>query len=514
MAQKVKVYSVQPRFKVGTYGSSNWSLIDGIFKLGMEVPPYGDPFRDVYLAQAWYGEPMIAGVFSTWIEKTQTMNWKIVGGKKNANYYANLLHTCDDNRGWDYHEGISALSWLSSDKGVMEELGRQGLLKPSLIKELQEHLRGTSYTPVDLRKIQSLINKATLGKVTSLQAIDPTRMLKIGLPGITWRLYPERGHAISIPNENLIQMESMPSIQERFYGFGHCAMSRMLDAKQLMLGYLTYYRQEIGDLPPELVVIINNLPETKVQDSLRKYKEDRKNAGHDIYSKIWWLGTDDPGAPVDVKTISLTTPNKAFSYQTMTEWWAKTLAVNTGEDVGEYWLLQRGESKTVQTIQAKKSEGKGVGHYMRAKERRYNLKIMPFGVLFTYDNPNDDADLTREEILALKVGNLAGMAEIGVDRQDPAYSMDQIRELAIAWEIIPPEMSGEDMPLVLGAMLKSVADEDLWVVTKDFQEYRKKPLLKSDKEKSQAQFLYNILHEEYHKNGIQHKSVEELEPVL
>lgn len=504
-----KVFSIQPRFKFGDQ-PSGWALIDGIFNLGKDLPPYGSELKDANLAWEWMKEPMTAGVFSTWVEKAQTINWKVVGGRNNANFYANLFQSADKD-GWTYHEGVCAIDYLTTDKGMVEELGR-GSLDEETIKLLQDYNKQviSHQNSNNLVNLDKVINSSTLGRVKSVQHLDSTRMIKIGLPSMRWRYYPEYGYPVSIPDENLIQITSMPSGRDRYRGFGLCALSRIIDAKNLMLGYLNYYRQEIGDLPPELVAIINGMSSTEFQDVLNKYKMDKKAKRLDEYGKIMWLGSDDPMTPVDMKIISLINHTKSFAYKDMVEWWMKVLALNVGEDIGEFWLLQRGESKTVQSIQAMKAKAKGVARYLQEKERKYNLKIMPFGTRFEYDNPDDEADKLRAEIVGMEIGNLAALAKIGAERQDFAYTIQEVRDLANQWEIIPPDLTNEEIPTVIGAVIKEIAGEDVWCVDSNFESYPIRPILKG-KEQREAKYVFNVLKEAYFNgfNGYQqHRKLE------
>lgn len=507
-----KIFSIQPRFKIGDQ-TSGWSMVESIFNLGSSIPHYGSDMRDGFLSFEWQNEPMIAGVFSTWIEKAQTINWKITGGRNNANQYARMLQAADDGAGWSYHEGVCAQDYLTTDKGSVEEVGRESLT-PALVKKLREVSNDVINKKGGYEELDALINEATYGKITGIQQLDTTRLIKFGLPRMRWRYYPEVGEPTSIPDENLIQITSMPSGRDRFRGFGFCPLSRCVEAKNLMAGYIRYFRQEIGDLPMELIAIVNGMPQSDFETVLQKYKIEKKQRGMDEYGGIMWLGSDDPMTPIEVKTISLVNNTKSFNWVSMIEWWLKTLSVNVGEDVGEFWLMQRGESKTVQSIQAMKSKGKGVARYLQEKERLYNLRIMPVGVRFEYDNQDDDSDKLRNDILAIKVTNLKELAAIGVDRQDPAYTMDQIRNIAKQWDIIPPEVSGEEVPAVLGAMLKEISEET-WEVHSDLREIRQLPLLRSDRDISSAQFLYNHLKEVYGSNGfIKHQPISSYVPAL
>lgn len=474
-----KIYSVQPRFKTGDI-PGGWQLIDGVLKLGTtgDVPAYGSAVRDSWLSMMWANEPMIAGAFSTWVEKAQTVNWKVIGGRNKARFYANLLHGADLGRGWTYHEGMCALDYLVCDKGQFEELGRQ-------------------------RK------NATTGRVMGLQHIDSTRIVKMGNYGQYWRYFPETGKPVDLKDENIIQINSMPQGRDRFRGLGYCAMSRLLDAKQLMLGYLTYYRQEVGDLPPELVVILNGISGTAVRDSLNKYKMDREQAGHGIYPKVWWLGSDNPSNKVEMTIHNLTSPNKSFNYQTMIEWWIKIIALNTGEDVGEFWLVQHaGATKALQSIQHMKAKGKGVANYLQEKERRYNMDIMPFGVRFEYDNTDDEQDRNRADILATNLGNLDKMARMGLERMDFVFTMEEIRQMAIDWAIIPEDMEQQEVPHVIGSMLKEASTET-WVVDRHWREYKREPILRG-KDARIASTLGDIFDNYYGRKVHKHKRMDKV----
>lgn len=501
-----KIYSIQPRFTFGDQ-PSGWALVDGIFNLGKNLPPYGSELRDAHLAWEWMKEPMTAGVFSTWVEKAQTMNWKVIGGRNNAVNYARMFHNADNEAGWTYHEGVCSLDYLTTDKGSLEELGRWSL-DEKIVNELSNYNKQilNQSKKLDLNYITALVDRTTAGKISGVQHLDSTRMVKIGLPGMKWRYYPDSADPVSLPDGNLIQITSMPLGRDRYRGFGFCALSRLIDAKNLMLGYLNYYRQEIGDLPPELIAIINGMSGTQFNDVLTKYKHDKKAHNLDEYGKIMWMGSDDPQTPVKIDLVSLINHSKSFDYNSMVEWWIKVLSLNVGEDVGEFWLLQRGESKTVQSIQAMKTKGKGVARYLQEKERKYNLKIMPYGTKFEYDNPDDEADKLRNDILAVEINNLATLASIGIDREDPAYTIEELKNLAIQWEIIPPDLTGEEIPQVIGAVMKEIAGEDSWVVTQDFKEYKLKPMLKG-READKAAFVYNVLKDVYTNGYMKHKEI-------
>jgi len=497
----IQVYSVQPKFYQQD-NTSIWSHVDNLMTSGANIPAYGSQMRDYFLSRSWMDEPVLAGAFSTWVEKVQTLNWKVIGSRNNAIKYANLLNDADGGKGWSYHAGVSAIQYLTTDKGCFIELGRDALTEDLLesYNKLTEAIAGGEvnllYSNQATKLVKNLHDKLSFGTVKGIQHLDSTRMINVGLPYFDWRYYPAQAKPISYPNENLIQIVSNPSPLDDYKGFGMSALSRIYEQKELMLGYITYFRQEIGDIPPELAIIINGLPDTYVADALAKYKQDKENKGHDRYGKIWWLGSDDPSMPVSMNVQSMTTPNKAFNYQAMVEWWVKTIALNTGESVGEYWLIQHsGATKAVESIQALKAQGKGVARYIQEHERMLNQRVLPNGVRFLYDNTDDTQDAARQEILGSKIGNLAAIAAIGVDRQKPAYSIEQIQALAKEWGIVSDESLDSETPTVVSTYLKEMSEGgvsiDRWGRMQEI-----KPIL-SGRQKEQARQTYEIIKEMY-----------------
>jgi len=507
MANPQKIYSVQPKFIKGD-PRSYYSMVEDIFGLGDvdTVPLYGTIERDYYLMTQWQNEPMLAGAFSTWVEKLQALNWKVSGGKNNANQYAILLSEFGG-EGWNKVMAKAGIQYLVCDKGWLFEKGREEVSEKllDLYGKLNSNIAEGDYSllanDAQARLLQRMYAELTSGPVRGLYSLDSTRMVYLGVPNFNWRLYPEQDKPISYPDDNIEQIVSLPSPLTNFSGTGVSAFSRLLYAKKLMLGYLTYYRQEIGNLPPELAIIINGLSETAVEDSLTKYREARKEKGLDYYSKVWWMGSDNPDQRVEMTIHNLINATKSFNYQQMVEWWIKVIALNTGEDVGEYWLIQHsGATKDVQSIQALKSRGKGIATFISEFERIINNNVLPTGVSFEFDNTDDQQDMQREEILAKKIGNLAAVAAIGLDRQDPLYSMEQIKAMATEWQITPESMTNDEMPTVVMSTLKELgvydSDEPLVSIDKFGTEEQIEVKLKN-KDLRDAEFVYKFLKDNY-----------------
>lgn len=492
---KTKIYSVQPRFTQGAL-TGGWSYFEQIFGMGVDLPAEGTLARESYLAHAWKNEPMTAGVFNKWVEKIQTVDWKIVGTRNNAKYYAEVFNDAENGRGWT-HYCAGSIDFLSTDKGECTELGRQAI-DSNAIKVLYEPPPTNQIQIARERaKYDKALEKVTGGRIVDIQHLDSERLVKIGYPGSMWRYYPQNGQPVNMPDLNMFQITPMASARESLYGFGTCALARIIDAKNLMVGYLKFFRQEIGDLPPELAIIINGLPPTAVEDSYNRFRTEAAAQGLDTYKGRWWIGSDDIANPVSLSTHSLLPAQKAFDYNGMVEWWMKTLSLNVGESVGDYWLMQNpGNTNTLMSVQAMKADATGTGRYLQEKERLINYSIMPEGTFFEFDNKDDEQDKRQADILATRITNLKTLAEIG--GESPIFDEKKLTELALQWDIIPQEfVSDANVSTVILSTMKDFWREDLWVVDRNHNEYPVNPMLTSDRDKEAAKLVYGMMKEHY-----------------
>lgn len=502
-----EVVSIQPRFVVGDQ-SIGWAGVEQIFRMGENAPPLGSLNRDMYLAHAWLNEPLTANVFGKWIEKAVTIDWKITGGRNQARYYSQMLQSAEGNEGWTAFFAKGALDYLTTDKGTLEEIGRQ--------VDESDWERWRQFTPeysADVgptAKYWQFLTDLTQGRPAGLQHLDSTRMVKVGLPEAMWAYYPTFGPSTVMPDFNVIQLRNLPSPQDRLSGFGHSPLSRVLDAKNFMVGLLTYHREQIGNLPPQLMVIINGMSQTAVSDALSRYRMQREQNDMSIYSGSIFLGGKDPLNPVNATIQRINESTAPVDWAVFQEWWVKVLAAAVGEAVGEFWLVQNpGNTGHLQSAQSMKSEGSGVGKFIREYERLINNRVLPFGVKFEFDNANDEADKRRADILASNIQNLKTLSEIGGD--NPIFATEELKELALAWEIIPDTWVDEEVPDVVGTAIKELGNlgDDVYRISSNGDEVKVESLLKSDKDKRAAEIVYKHLKTWY---GSNHTSTEDNTP--
>ena len=436
-----KIYSIQPRFKPpGDQSTGGWAWVDSLFNWGLEtvMPIYPSPARDMYLGQAWRYEPVLAGAVGTAVDKMASSDWSIKGGRNTVNRYASLCHKADGGAGWAHMVSELYQDYISTNRGAMMELGRSS-------------------------------SKSRTGPVLGLQHMDSTRVMYTGDPNKPWRYLPvPDADGSDLWAENIIQIVSMPSPRDRFRGSGLCAVERLRDSIELMVGWLTHDRQMVGNLPPEALLIINGLDKTRVDESLQSYKARREailkhQSGADpVYAGFWMLGNSNPANNVTAEIVNLRRTDQ-YDRNGIYEWWVKLIALNLGQSVGEFWLIQHaGATKAVEGIQAAMQSSKGVGRFAQELEWQLNTRIFkPANVTFSFDTQDELADAGAAEILATNVDTLLKLSQIADPMGSPALTLEELKQLAVEWGIIEPEMIGEKVPMQIGAKLKEFAQDDV-----------------------------------------------------
>jgi hypothetical protein len=473
MAVPTKTYSVQPRFlgRDIVQPATGWGWVDWLLRTYRQshLPPYGSWQRDVYLAEVWKIEPILAGIFNAFMERCQTRQWKITGGRNNAMRAARMLNDSEGGNGFSYLVALGAGDFMFTDKGWFLEKGRK-------------------------RK------GATIGPVLSLQQLDSTRMVRdYSQKGqqrrATWHYLPEKGEAIPIPDDNMIRIIPTPSGRDRYRGIGYCAASRLYDALEMMLGFLIYYRQKIGNLPPQLIAIINGMGMEQFKNAKSAYETGRRQDDSDIYPGIFFLGSNDPSNPLSITTTQFAGLPDGFDWFAFAEWWVKVIALNVGEASGDYWLLQHaGIGQAGYAVQAQMARGRGSGRFVYETEYRLNIEVMPFGTRFSFDAPDDEQDQESADILATNMTTIERMAKAGAERGEFIYTIEEIRAKSVELDILDPETAGMDVPAEFGAILKRYAGvgEPQVHILSDYSTIEIQPLI-TGKTADAARNLYHIL---------------------
>lgn len=469
-----RVTSIQSRFdsKSKNYAFSDLS---GFVNRTMKAPIYGDPRRDYFLADIWKEEPILAGALNVMVKRMRACGYTVEGGRNNAMKWARILQDADGGNGWQNFIARWVQDYLTTDLGALFEIGRDS-------------------------------NGAPAG----IFNIDSLKCSPWPEPEYPMVYFDMSGKVIKLPKKDLVHFSDMTSAREQDMGRGLCAVSRVLRGGEAIMAIHDYELQKLGKLPPLAVASIRGITYQQFQDAWTLYKKQREKEELDVYSGIFWIGSEDPSIEVGVDLTDIAKLPDQFDRDKFIESWVKTIALNMGVDVGELWLIQHvGATKASQSIQHQKALGKGTGEICAMLESALNTKILPADAMFAFDFQDDDQDMQAASIMELKINNLMalytqssrGASKLGgieapftrsgagnltptgvttaqtqgqQDQTPPLITRDQAIELGTQWGVFPAGFFGQEVATVAGMILKKAGvyrEDDMVVVTSDMKVY-------------------------------------------
>jgi len=306
VATRPSTISVQDRFDKGV--DDAFQYITYLCDRSSGVPAWGTQKREEWLREFWKKESILAGAVHSAVAKIIGLGWTISGGRNKVARYATILREADG-KDWDTFLSKFLLDYLTQDKGAFIEFG-------STVKD---------------------------GPVQGLFNMDS---YECDLTG-DWD-YPVKYHDISgkwhkIPRTSVSHVSSLPSPQVNMHNYGYCAVSRAINAAQILILVNQYEREKLSDLPPNGIAAVTGLTPRQFRDAMNLYKMGRENRGNLIYPGILWLignpgATGGPGK-VSIELISFAGLPDQFDKKVTVDVYAKTLALAFGVDVNEFWQI-------------------------------------------------------------------------------------------------------------------------------------------------------------------------------
>lgn len=358
-----------------------------------DLPPHGDPTRDLVLAEFWKDEPLLAGAVYSMSAKMTSLSWTVVGKSDEAKHFANIFASgwSMDGQDWGSFISPSTQDFYTTDRGVFWETPRVGhrvygrLDSIGHIDALQCAMTGNSKKPV-------------------FYLSDVTGQDRFFRPG------------------EFIHFASLTSAREGQYGMGFCASSRAWKAAKLLLGLHQYDEEKLANLPPEGVAAVSGLTMDEFQDALAIWKAAREKNNSLTFPQVLWLIASQPGASVNVDFVGFSQMPESFNREIVVQQYINTLALDFGVDAREFWPISSGTLGTASEseVQHMKAKGKGPGEFVSIVERKLNAE-MPEGVDFSFDTQDiaedqqaaETAKTWIEALLPLVTGGSPGGPKMG-----------------------------------------------------------------------------------------------------
>ena len=348
-----------------------------------KIPPRGDTSRDVYLADFWQDEPILAGAVYSMTAKMTALRWYVTGRRLQARRAATLLAGAAHMDGYDWGGFIAstAQDFFSTNRGVFWESPRIG-------EPIVGNLSGLGH-------IDSLCCSLTGNKkIPMIYASEVT------------------GQVVNFKQGEYIHFTSLPSPRERNIGHGFCAVDRAYRAAKLLISVHDYDEEKLSNLPPEGVATVTGLTMQEFMDALELWKAARRNDRSLTFPQVLWLIGSQPNTDIKVTLQGFSQLPESFNREQVVTHYVSTLAMDFGVDAREFWPISSGALGTASEseIQHLKAKGKGHGEFISITERHINAELDE-ETQFRYDTQDIEEDM-----------NAALVAKAWVDAFYPLYT--------------------------------------------------------------------------------------------
>lgn len=254
------------------------------------------------------------------------------------------------------------------------------------------------------------------GPVYGLAALSTVNCYPTGDPEFPVWYRDDGGGIHKLHATRVYQLLDQRDGDQRYPGWGHCALSRAISVIERNILINRYMRARLDDEPPPGLAIFTGLTEQTRQRALEQYLRERSRDANSVWGRTMSFFSLDASNPVDVKFVPFSQAPDNFNVQEQTELLVNELALALGVDKLDLWeITSSGLGSGQQAeVMAAKSKGRTFGAFIAQLERFINL-VLPDAMEFAFNVPDAQEDNDR----ALMAQTYANVASILRDTLSP-----------------------------------------------------------------------------------------------
>lgn len=389
--------------------------------------------RDLQLREFWVTEPILASaVYSTSI-RNASFEWVVENSDMALPPHRNtiaavtkMLNNAERGLGWQDFIVRLCIDYYTQDNGAFIEIIRR---------------EDNPTSPV--------INLATL---------DAGRCQRTGNPEIPVIYTNKNGVRRRLMWYQVITLEDFPSPIESLYGIQVCAVSRALQAAEIINSISIYKKEKVSGRFAGAMHLVGGASQSDIDDILAQHEENLNNRGLMRFAPPVILPALDPTHQVSHVQIDLASLPDNFNEDTALQWYVAQLAMAFGVDYQEFAPLparSMGSSGEAEVLHLK-TRGKGPATWMKNIEHMMNnTGILPSSVRFRYKVQDLRAeaemakarfDRGKDRALRLKNGELDAVAarELAIlDGDLPRHMAEEMKKRGVPTPQAGTELGGD-----------------------------------------------------------------------
>jgi hypothetical protein len=352
----------QSEYPSGVFESS---LLWFVASSADDMEPWGRrvKVRDFQLRNFIGTESTFTSGLGTVVARNAAFDWKVEGPPRTSAAMHRILEDSDQGRGWTSLISKLSIDLYTQDNGAFAEIAR-------------------------------LNNDSPDSPVIALNHLDSSRCWNTGDP-LKPVIYLDIAGAYHLLNWwSVAPLSEMPAPVDIRPGIQFCALTRLMLAAQVVKNVAIYQREKTGGRNTRAIHMIQGITTDQVNDALDKMRATADAQGLLRYVNPLVVGTIDPEAKIDIKTLELASLPESWDEEKIFKIYVAQIAMAFLTDYQEFAPLPGGNLGTSAQSQVlhDKSRGKGPGLFMKILSHAMNRLVMPKSCEFRFDQQDLDAE--------------------------------------------------------------------------------------------------------------------------
>lgn len=407
ISETVRDVPKQGTVKVPGTNTFQETLIWFVGQAADEFEPWGqrnNKARDKQLRQFIPTESMFSSALGIVIVRNAGFDWEIQGDTKTAQRVHEILTEANMGLGWVDLISKVSIDLYTQDSGAFIEVVRDG--------------------------------EGFDAPFIGLNHLDAARCYHTGDPlkPVIYQDVQSKYHLLEW--WNVVTLAEMPTAVEGLYGLQFCAETRLMLAAQIMKNIAIYKKEKSGGRNTRAIQLIQGITTETINDAIQDLRNRADSQGFMRYMQPVIIGSHDPQATIDVKTLELVSLPDGFDEDTAFRHYLNMIAMAFGSDYQEFAPLPGGNLGTSMQseILHAKNRGKGPGMFMKLIVNAMNQRILPRNVKFAYA----EMDLEAEESQAT-IGKLRAETR-KIQLESTEINQAEARQIAVDAGDLPQEL--------------------------------------------------------------------------
>jgi LAGLIDADG DNA endonuclease family/Zeta toxin len=252
--------------------------------------------------------------------------------------------------------------------------------------------------------------------VAALNHLDTARCFATGdleYPALFEDLH---GHRHALKWHQVVHLAEMPAphFQYGLWDYQYCALTRILNAVKVMQSIVTYKKEKVSGQQHQAIHVLQGITTQQVNDAMAAARAKASTQGMMRWMEPLLVGSIEPDAKIDLKTLELAGLPDKFDEETMFKHYISIIAMGFRSDYQEFAPLPGGNLGTSgqSRVQHAKTQGKGPAYWQKLITHMINWHVLPSRCEFRFDEKDWQTEGEEETARGTRATRIAALINL------------------------------------------------------------------------------------------------------